>query len=144
MIMKITGMTDDFPPALYELLAGIAAYGVIAEVIVLALTADRLHATAGLWLGIAVACCMAVHMAWALDIGLSPFVANAPGYIRKHAVLRYLAVVVSYVLITAGGIGHPVSCFAGIMGLKAGAYLQPLTHKAFEKIRKKQSGGFKK
>ena len=48
--------------------------------------------------------------------------------------LRYGIVVLLCFLIVYFDLGNIITLFLGVMGLKAGAYMQPLTHKAVLKL----------
>ena len=48
----------------------------------------------------------------------------------KHSIIRYIGVAVSFGLICITRVADPITCFIGLLGLKAAAYLQPLIHRA--------------
>ena len=81
---------------------------------------------------------IAVHMAESIDVAVGLNEKGARAYIQKKASLRYLIVCAAIVLVEVSGLGNPLTFFAGLMGLKIGAYMQPLTHKALEKIYNKR------
>ena len=51
-----------------------------------------------------------------------------------QSTLRYAMVVILFFLVAYFKLGDLVTLFFGVMGLKAGAYLQPLTHKVILKL----------
>ena len=51
--------------------------------------------------------------------------------------IRYGVIVIAFGVLCLLDIGNPLAAFAGIMGLKAGAYLQPFTHKIITKIQRR-------
>ena len=119
--------------ALPGLIAGIILYGVLVEVIGVWFAEDKLRYTTGLLIGIALACGMAVHMAWSLNMALDLGESGAVKKMQLHNLLRYGIVVVVIFALWLSGIGNPVVAFLGIMGLKVAAYLQPFTHKLFRR-----------
>ncbi len=121
---------------LKELLAGILIYGVAAEVIGCFLVKDKIYFSIGLGLGILLALGAAIHMWWGLNIGLD-LGDGATKYVLSQNMIRYGVIVVAFGVICFLDIGNPLAAFAGIMGLKAGAYLQPFTHKIITKIQRR-------
>ena len=67
-----------------------------------------------------------------LDLGDS-----ASKYVLSQNMIRYGVIVVAFGVLCLLEIGSPLAAFAGIMGLKAGAYLQPFTHKILTKIQRR-------
>ncbi len=112
-----------------ELILGIIAFGILVQVIGLIFFHEKVLYATGLWIGTATAIVMAVHMAYTLGIVLCLGEEKAPGKQRYYAMIRYLLAVLAVLAVFYFKIGNPLTCIAGIMGLKAGAYLQPLTHK---------------
>ena len=53
----------------------------------------------------------------------------AGGYI-----LRYLLIAVVLLAVYFLDVGYVLATFLGVMGLKIGAYLQPLTHKFYNRL----------
>ena len=51
--------------------------------------------------------------------------------------IRYGVIVIAFGMLCMIDIGNPLAAFAGIMGLKAGAYLQPFTHKISTKFKRR-------
>lgn len=123
---------------LKELIAGAAAYCIVWEVVLLILTERKLYHSTGLLAGLIVCVILAVSMAESIDVAVTLDEKGAKAYIQKKASLRYIIVCAAIVLLELSGIGNPLTFFAGIMGLKIGAYIQPFTHKAFEKISNKR------
>lgn len=121
---------------LKELLIGILFYGIIVEVIGLCFIKDKIHFTIGLWFGILLALAAAVHMWWGLNRGLE-LGDNASKYVLSQNMIRYGVIVVAFAALCFMDLGNPLAAFAGIMGLKAGAYLQPFTHKIIIKFQRR-------
>lgn len=120
---------------LWELLAGIAGYGVVCQIAGVFFTADRIQYSVGLWIGIVLAMAMAVHMYWSIERAFSQGESSAQKVVRSHGLIRYAAVVVVFFLLAVTKAANPLAAFLGVMGLKAAAYLQPFTHKLFLKIQ---------
>jgi hypothetical protein len=129
MIQKLKKINEALP----ELIAGILAWGVLCELIGVWFVSDKLGCSLGLWIGIATAVCMAVHMAWSLDRVVTFEQKDATALMTKHNLIRYAAVVLVEVIIMLTKAANPLAAFLGIMGLKVAAYLQPFTHKLFRR-----------
>ena len=123
---------------LKELIAGAAAYCIVWEVFLLILTERKLYHSIGLLAGLIICVVLAVNMAQSIDVAVHLNEKGARAYIQKKASLRYIIVCAAVVLLALSDTGNPLTFFAGIMGLKIGAYMQPFTHKIFEKIRNKR------
>lgn len=113
---------------LFELEIGILIFGVLCQIFVF-LPKDKLLYSTGLWIGIITAAFAAYHMWYTLDKGLDFDEKSAIGYLGRQNVIRYVIIVAVMIAVAALGIGNPLSAFLGIMGLKAAAYMQPVTKK---------------
>ncbi len=116
--------------ALPGLVLGIALYGAALWAVGVWFAKDRLQYTAGLWIGIALAIGMAINMAIVI---LDTVEAMEEGRSSRksllYAVVRYFVLVASFLAVWYWKVGNVVAMFAGVMGLKVAAYLQPFTHK---------------
>ena len=112
-----------------ELIIGILFYGILVQIAGLIFFEEKLLYAIGLWIGVAGAIAMACHMEYSIEQIVNMEEGKAPGKLRTHAILRYFAAVLIVMAVFFLKIGNPLTCFAGIMGLKVGAYMQPLTHK---------------
>jgi len=121
---------------LKELFIGIIFYGIIIEVIGVCFILDKGYFSIGLWIGIFLALAAAFHMWWGLNIGLE-LGDNAGKYVLSQNMIRYGVIVAAFGGLCLTDIGNPLAAFAGIMGLKAGAYLQPFTHKIMTKLKRR-------
>ena len=126
---------------LRELLFGILFFGLFAQILLAVFTERRLYHAIGLWTGILVACIMAVHMAVTLNDAVSLGEKGAAGYLQKKSVIRYVLVCALIVVLGITDFGNPVTYFLGVMGLKIGAYLQPVTHKLTTHFKKSEEKG---
>ncbi len=114
--------------ALPELILGILLYGALLQAAGVWLAQEKLLYSTGLWIGIATAIFMAIHMAVVLEDAVSA--RGGQGKLVAMSLLRYAAVVLVFFCMTRFRLGNPLSGFAGVMGLKIAAYLQPFIHKA--------------
>lgn len=119
---------------LKELLIGILIYGIIVEIIGICFVERKLYFSIGLWFGIILAMLAAVHMWRGLDQALSRG-DEASKHAMSQNIIRYGVIVLAFVALCILDWGNPLAAFAGIMALKAGAYLQPLTHIILTKIK---------
>lgn len=87
---------------------------------------------AGLLLGMALALAMFLSMALVLENSMET---EDPKTVQKwtmiSSVVRYLLLIATMVIIISRFSGHinPVAVVIGVLGLKAGAFLQPVIHK---------------
>ncbi len=121
---------------LFELLAGIAAYSVPAEIII-CIIADRiLYETIGFICGTAAAVFFVIHMAIAIDDSVYMGEKGALNHIRKGYIIRILVLIAVILAVFFLKLGGMVSFLFGLASLKVSAYLQPLTHKIIKNLRK--------
>lgn len=123
---------------LRELLIGILFYGIVLQLSCVWFFQDKLGCSIGFWIGILTAAGAGIHMWWALDKALDYSEADAMKKIRLHSMLRYLAIVLILGILMLSGVANPLTAFAGVMSLKAAAYLQPITHKCLTKMKNKE------
>lgn len=121
---------------LWELLAGILFFGILVWLILICFLERKLYFSLGLGLGIILAVLAAFHMYWSLNKALDMGQA-AVKYALSQNMVRYGVIVIAFGVLCVLDFGNPLAAFAGIMGLKAGAYLQPFTHKILSKLRRR-------
>ena len=121
---------------LKELLIGILFYGILVEIIGICFIKDKVYFSIGLWFGIILALAAAAHMWWGLDKAMD-MGNGASKYALSQNMIRYGVIVVAFGALCVVDLGNPIAAFAGIMGLKAGAYLQPFTHKIMIKFQRR-------
>ena len=121
---------------LKELLIGILFYGILVEIIGICFVKDKIYFSIGLWIGIFLAFAAAIHMWWGIDKALD-MGEGAGKYALSQNMIRYGVIVVAFAALCVMDLGNPLAAFAGIMGLKAGAYLQPFTHKIMIKFQRR-------
>lgn len=83
----------------------------------------------GFWFGFLMALAISYHISWTLNRFIDRPEKKAKAAIASQAILRYLVTAGFLYLILISGFANPLAAFAGIMGLKFSAYLQPLIHK---------------
>lgn len=122
---------------LRELVYGILFFGLVIQVILAIFFPPRLFRAVGLWIGVLCGCGMAVHMAYCLETIVMLDEKGATSYAKRASVRRYLIVCVILAATAISGIGDPISFIFGIIGLKMGAYMQPITHKVCTFVQNK-------
>lgn len=119
--------------ALPGLVVSILLYGVMVELIGVWFVKDRIAYSIGVWFGIAVAVGMAINLATVIfDSVTMGDTAHATRRIVTKSILRYVVVVILFVLFGYFQWGNLIAAFLGLLGLKIGAYLQPLWEKVKE------------
>lgn len=114
---------------LKELFIGILVYGIVVMGIGLLIAKDKPQYAFGLLIGLLTAGAMAFHMEKALNRALDLGEAGAQNHIRKTYMIRTAFVVLIFGVTVYFQLGSVWSCFLGVMGLKAAAYLQPFVDK---------------
>ncbi|MCH5254677.1 MAG: ATP synthase subunit I [Lachnospiraceae bacterium] len=120
---------------LLELCLGIVLYGIVGQIVVLIISRKPEYSI-GFWAGVLLAVLGSIHMWWALDRGLEMASKDAMKTVGAQSIVRYLVVVAAAILLGVSGFGDPVAVVIGYLGMKAGAYMQPFTHKIGLKIFK--------
>jgi len=69
---------------------------------------------------------MAFHMAVTLNTAVERDVKGAQASATRQNIFRYFIVVVILGILMLTEVGNPLAAFAGVMGLKVSAYMQPL------------------
>lgn len=130
-------MTDRlkrFDRTLLELWAGILLFGIFCQCVALPFPLDRTKYAIGLWTGVLVAVLSAFHMWFSLNKAFGCDEKTASRKLAGGYVIRYLVTAVFLLLLYFTNAGYVLAGFLGVMGLKAGAFVQPLTHKFFNWI----------
>lgn len=119
---------------LLELLTGIVVFSLVCQAAVLPFSVDKVRYAIGLWLGSVVAFLSAIHMWRSLNIAFLCDEKSAARLLAGGYVIRYLITGVFLVLLFYTQTGYVLAGFLGVMGLKAAAYLQPVTHKFYNRV----------
>lgn len=124
-----------------ELIIGILICGVVFQLAFMWLSDSKLLFTSGLWIGIAISVCVALHMNWSIENALEMDEKSAVSHMRKTFLLRIIVIAGLFFGTYLLNLGDVVAVFLGLFGLKIGAYLQPLLHRVFQKINSNKKGG---
>lgn len=119
---------------LQELLIGITVYSILVEALLLIFTKNKFYNSIGLITGAVISLICAVHMAWGIDIAVMLDEKSSIAITRKYTVIRYLIMCVALGVIGVMDLGSPVTLIFGFLGLKMGAYLNPIIHTIITKI----------
>lgn len=131
-------INDILPELFFEILI----YGIIVQLVGVWFVADKLKYTTGLWLGIVMAMCLAVHMATVIRNTVDSIVTKkATAKTAIFSIIRYVAVVTLFLVVLYFKVGNVFAMFMGVMGLKAAAYLWPFTHKINRKRKERRRDG---
>ena len=122
---------------LLEMWIGCFLFGVVCQVSIVWFLKDKAGYSIGLWLGILAAALTVLHLSISLDRALD----LGEGGAKKHMVIqnlvRYFVLIFFLALLMITDFANPLAAFLGLMGVKAGAYLQPFIHIVIGKIRNK-------
>lgn len=107
---------------------GIAAYGIIFEIVLLFFSRNPVY-SACLWIGIILALAGAVHMWWSLNRGLDLPQKAAVKSMSTQNIIRYVTIAAVLAVLMCTDFANPIFAFCGYMGMKVSAYLNPLIHR---------------
>jgi len=126
---------------LTELIIGIFIFDIFCQICFLLsglftdkVTGRLLHYSAGLWLGMILAVCAGVHMNLSISRALNFDPGTAQKIVRKDSLLRYGVILIIFGLLMVTDVISPLSAFLGLMGLKAGAYLNGAAKKILNRF----------
>jgi len=121
---------------LIELLFGIGIYAAAGVILIMLLMQDKGRSLTAFLIGVTVSTGMVIHMYTELEKALYMDEMGALKHTRMTTCFRMVAVAV---ILAAVGItkGDVISAVVGVMALKVSAYIQPFTHKFFNKIKGK-------
>ncbi len=122
---------------LAEVLTGIIVVGIVEQIVCLLFFDNHMYNAIGLWSGIGLVVGMAVHMQRTLEDGLDLGGEMAAKYIKKASKIRLLVACLVIGVVLYLEWGNPLTILTGVTALKIAAYMQPLTHKYFQKIQRK-------
>ncbi len=122
---------------LLEMWLGTVLFGVVCQVGLVWFLKDKLGYSLGLWLGIVAALLTILHLSVSLDKALDLGEGGAKKHMVTQNLVRYFVLIIFLVVLMITDFANPLAAFLGLMGVKAGAYLQPVLHKVFGRIRNK-------
>ena len=121
---------------LTELFIGIGIFTVLCQAAFIVSCAfsdvyknHALYYSSGLLIGAVVAVLCACHMSRSLNTALSFDSDSASKIVRKDSIIRYAVIAIILGVMMILDFASPLSAFLGIMGLKAGAYMNPFAKK---------------
>ena len=117
---------------LFELLLGIILFGIVIQIICIIVSSDYLYNSIGLWVGVAIACFMAIHMKRSIEDALDLGEEAGVKHMRKGYGTRMAVVAVAVVAVLISKLGNPIMLAIGIFPLKLSAYAQPVIHNALQ------------
>lgn len=127
-------MTNENKEMTKDVVIVIVVFCILAAIVECIFVNDRIYSLLGLFVGCILAIYMFLYMNRILNRSIDFKEAKAvERYIVKHSIIRYMSVVLVFLILCATKIADPISCFVGLLGLKVSAYLQPV----IGKIRKK-------
>lgn len=123
---------------LKELMAGTFLFDLVCLLIGVWFVKFPFQYIMGLLIGLILAEAAAIHMYWSLNRNMEinadrEGAANA--YSVKSSMIRYAVILAVFLAVCLTDFAYPLAVFLGIMGLKAGAYLQPYTRKYLFRVK---------
>lgn len=128
-------MSKKINETLAELMIGILISGALIQIVEFIAAGFLPEFMIGLWIGVAAALLMAAHMYRSIDRALDMPPEDAEKYMRKAYVIRTAVILAVAGVVCYFKIGYVMAVFVGMLCLKFGAFLQPLTHRFIQKIR---------
>lgn len=120
--------------ALLELMTGVLLFGLVCQLAGLIFPLNQGRYAAGLWIGILTALLNACLMLHSLNRAFQSSERQAAVAMAGGYVVRYLLVAAVLLAVYFLDAGYVLAVFLGVMGLKIGAYLQPLMHKCYNRL----------
>ena len=122
---------------LLEMWLGTVLFGAACQLGLVWFLKDKSGYSIGLWLGIVAALLTILHLSVSLEKALDLGEGGAKKHMVTQNLVRYFVLILFLVVLMITDFANPLAAFLGLMGVKAGAYLQPVLHKVFGKIRNK-------
>ncbi len=135
----MSSKTKKIDETLLGLLIGILVFAVISQLAGMFFVKSIMKYTLGLWMGTVLALACAYHMWWSLDRNLTVNADNegaARAFAIKQSMIRYAVILLVFLGVCVTDFAYPLSAFLGIMGLKVGAYIQPVINRLLHKSSK--------
>lgn len=125
-------IAEKMDETLKELMTGILLFVLACVLIGVWFVPSVTKYVLGLLIGLILAQAAAVHMYRSLRRNMEINAGRegaANAYSVKSSMIRYAVILVVFLVVCLTDFAYPLAVFLGIMGLKAGAYLQPYTRK---------------
>lgn len=119
---------------LLELSTGILFFGILGQPVLLLLPFDRIKSAVGWWPGVLLALLSAFHMWRSLNKAFTRDAKSAARMMAGGYLIRYLIVAVFLVILFLTDAGYVLAGFIGILTLKMSAFIQPVTHKFYNRV----------
>ena len=123
---------------LIEMWTGSVLFGVLCQISIVWFVKDKTGFSIGLWFGVLAALLTILHLSISLDKALDLGEAGAKKHMVIQNLVRYFVLIVFLSLLMITDFANPLAAFLGLMGVKAGAYLQPFVHMAYSRIKNKK------
>ena len=123
---------------LIEMWTGSVLFGVLCQISIVWFVKDKAGFSIGLWFGVLAALLTILHLSISLDKALDLGEAGAKKHMVIQNLVRYFVLIVFLSLLMITDFANPLAAFLGLMGVKAGAYLQPFVHMAYSRIKNKK------
>ena len=133
MFPGLTG--SDSNGTLKEMLCGMVLYGLVGQIVILLFIRGD-GGSLGWGVGVLTAIGCGYQMWWSLDRALDLSEGDASKKVMTYSMLRYIVIVAIMAVVMITEFANPLAAVFGVFALKAGAYLQPLMHKLFNKKRR--------
>lgn len=132
--MRIVEMLKKRNRTLLEMQTGLLFWGIVCQVIGAIIVKDQIYYAKSLWFGIVYAMISTLHMYRTLDRALDYGEKDANKAIFAGYLVRYVLFVVILFIIMITEVMNPLVVFMAYMGLKVTAFVQPITHKLYNKM----------
>ncbi|MCD8074481.1 MAG: hypothetical protein LUF27_05505 [Lachnospiraceae bacterium] len=128
-----------------EILTGILLSGGIVQILFFAAAyfyrpfwSSRGTFSAGLWIGVAVAAGLAVHMYRSIGRALAMEQDAAERYMRRVYLIRAAVIFVMAAILWYAKIASVMAAFLGVFCMACGTHLQPVIHLVFSRMDRRQ------
>lgn len=121
---------------LLEMWVGIVIFCTVCQLSIVWFLEDKAGFSIGLWLGGLVAMIATLHLSISLERALDYDEGGAKKHMVIQNMVRYFVLIIFLAILMITDFANPLAAFLGVMGIKMGAYLQPLIHKVIGKMKK--------
>ncbi len=122
---------------LREMWIGSVVFGILCQISIVWFVENKSGYSIGLWIGIIASMITILHLSVSLERALDLGEGGAKKFMITQNLVRYGVLILILVILMITDFANPLAAFLGLMGVKAGAYLQPLIHKLTGKMRNK-------